>query len=245
MSSRLIEDLGSLKDVRFHAGADASLADTLASRHGLSLVDEHRALLEQSNGIEAFAGYIRLFGVQTTQSIDAVGWNQPDCWKFAWGDRCSGYWCFAETAWGDQYAYSLDQLRAGGNVPVYLLDALSMKPDVVAPSFVAFWQNEFVRSAKQPYDSKLREARQHLGPLEATSNLVYVPSLLVGGTEDISNVQRMGARVAMICNGDIATQVDAGPATGVVKAIEPYEDDRGRMRLRLLWDTNGGSVARA
>ena len=48
----------------------------------------------------------------------------------------------------------------------------------------------------------------------------------------------------MICNGDIATQVDAGPATGVVKAIEPYEDDPGRMRLRLLWDTNGGSVAR-
>ena len=125
MSSRLIEDLGSLKDVRFHAGAGASLADALASRHGLFLVDEHRALLEQSNGIEAFAGYIRLFGVQTTQSIDAVVWNDPDCWKFAWGDRCSGYWCFAETAWGDQYAYSLDHLRTGGNVPVYFLDALS------------------------------------------------------------------------------------------------------------------------
>jgi hypothetical protein len=71
-----------------------------------SFVDEHRVVLEQSNGIEAFAGYIRLFGVQTTGSIDAVVWNHP--WKFAWGDRCSGYSCFAETAWGDQYTYSLD-----------------------------------------------------------------------------------------------------------------------------------------
>ncbi len=245
MSSRLIEDLRSLKDVRLHPGADASLIDTLASRHGLLLADEHRAVLEQSNGIEAFAGYIRLFGVQTTESIDALVWNHPDCWKFAWGDRCFGYLCFAETAWGDQYAYSLDQLRAGGNIPVYFLDALSMKPEVVAPSFAAFWQNEFVRSAKQPYDSKLREARQRLGLLEATSNLVYVPSVLLGGTEDISNVQRMGARVAMICNGDIATQLDAGPAAGAVKAMEAYVDDQGRMRLRLVWETSGGRAAPA
>jgi hypothetical protein len=237
MSLRLIDDLRSLKDVRLHPGADASLVNTLASRHGLLLADEHRAVLEQSNGIEAFAGYIRLFGMQTTESIDAVVWNHPDYWKYARGGRCSGYWCFAETAWGDQYAYSLDQPRAGGNVPVYFLDALSMKPEVVAPSFAAFWQNEFVRSAKSPYDSKLREARQRLGPLEATSNLVYVPSVLLGGTEDISNVQIMGARVAMICNGEIATQLDAGPADGAVKAIEQHLDDYGRMRLRLVWET--------
>jgi len=47
-----------------------------------------------------------------------------------------------------------------------------------------------------------------LGPLGATSNLVYVPSLFLGGTEDMSNEQRMAARVAMICNGDIATIAD-------------------------------------
>ena len=50
-----------------------------------SFVDEHRVVLEQSNGIEAFAGYIRLFSVQTRESIDAVVWNHPDCWKFALG----------------------------------------------------------------------------------------------------------------------------------------------------------------
>jgi len=59
----------------------------------------------------------------------------------------------------------------------------------------------------------------------------------------MSNEQRMAARVAMICNGDMATQLDAGPAPGVVKAIDQYGDDQGRMRLRLVWDTSGGRVA--
>src|SRR6266853_3208527 len=27
--------------------------------------------------------------------------------------RCSKYLCFAETAWGDQYAYHIDELRKG------------------------------------------------------------------------------------------------------------------------------------
>jgi hypothetical protein len=138
MSSRLIEDIRALKDVRSHPGADTSLVDSLARGHGLLLADEHRAVLQQSNGIEAFAGYIKLFGVQTAESIDAIVWNRPDYWKFAWGDRCSGYWCFAETAWGDQHAYSLDQLGAPGIVPVYFLDALLMNAEVVAPSFAAF-----------------------------------------------------------------------------------------------------------
>jgi hypothetical protein len=43
----------------------------------------------------------------------------------------------------------------------------------------------------------------------------------------------------MICNGDIALQLDAGPAAGAVKAIEPYQDDQGRARLRLVWETGG------
>lgn len=39
----------------------------------------------------------------------------------------------------------------------------------------------------------------------------------------------------MIYNGDIVIQLDAGPADGSVKAIVPYEDIEGRMRLQLDW----------
>jgi hypothetical protein len=57
----------------------------------------------------------------------------------------------------------------------------------------------------------------------------------LGGAEDIDNVQKMNARAAMICNGDIATQLDAGPPEGAIKALEPYEDEFQRPRIRLFW----------
>ena len=47
------------------------------------------------------------FGLGKTAGIDAILWNGPEYWKFAWEGRCSEFWCFGETAWGDQYAYSL------------------------------------------------------------------------------------------------------------------------------------------
>lgn len=235
MSSRFFEELRHLKDVRLHQGADGSLVARLESDNGFVLPSEHKDALHWSNGAEVYGGYIRLFGLHTRESIDSVVWNQPDCWKFAWRGRCSGYWCFGETAWGDQYAYPLESLRTGGNAKVYFMDALSMTPQVVASSFAEFMEKEFVRSAKAPYDAKIKRARQKLGPLEVTSHLVYIPSVLLGGTEDINNVQEMNARSAMICNGDIATQLDAGPPDRAVKAVQTYEDESHRMRLRLVW----------
>ncbi len=235
MNSCLLKELRQLKDASFHPGIDASLIARLENDHGIVLPNDHRAALQESNGVEVHAGYIRLFGVRTTESIDAIVWNQSDCWKFAWGDRCSGYWCFGETAWGDQYAYALEALRSGEAVNVYFLDALSMTSQLVASSFTEFLEKEFVRSAKDPYDAVIKQARQKLGPLEATSHLVYIPSVLLGGAEDINNVQKMNARSAMICNGDIATQLDAGPSDRAVKSVQPYEDESDRMRLRLVW----------
>ncbi len=203
--------------------------------NGLVLPPQHKELLRSSNGVDGYAGYVRLFGLYTMDGIDSVLWNQHDCWKFAWGNRCSAYWCFGETAWGDQYAYAVETLKAGGDAQIYFIDALSMTAEVVAASFAEFLQNEFVRSAKEPYDTMIKQARQKLGPLELTSHLVYVPSVLLGGTEDIANVQKTNARSAMICNGDIAVQLDEGPATGTIKAVQPYEDEMQRMRLRLVW----------
>ncbi len=235
MSLRLLNELRHLKDASFHPGIDASLAAELEGNQGILLPSEHRAALQESNGIEVYAGYVRLFGVRTTESIDAIAWNQADCWKFAWGDRCAGYWCFGETAWGDQYAYALESLRIDEAAKVYFLDALSMTPQIVASSFTEFLEKEFLRSAKNPYDAMIKQARQKLGPLEATSHMVYIPSVLLGGVEDINNVQKMNARSAMICNGDIATQLDAGPTERAVKGVQPYEDESHRMRLRLVW----------
>ena len=191
MTSPLLDELSHLKGVSFHPGMDASAVAKLERDHGILLPNEHRAALQKSNGIEAYAGYIRLFGVGTTHSIDAIAWNHPDYWKFAWGDKCSGHWCFGETAWGDQYAYSLASMRNSADAKIYFLDALSMTPQVVAACFTEFLEKEFVRSAKAPYDAMTRQARQKLGRLEITSHLVYVPSILLGGAEDIKHVQKI------------------------------------------------------
>jgi hypothetical protein len=236
MMPGLFKDLRGLKDVVFHNGADAQVLTKFETEKGLIFPPEHKELLRLSNGVETYAGYVRLFGVHTTEEIDSVRWNDHGFWKFAWEDRCSAYWCFGETAWGDQYAYSLESLQAGGDAAVVFMDALSMTPEVVAPSFVEFLLDEFVRSATDPYDAMIKLAREKFGTLEATDHLVYVPSVLLGGTEDIANVQKMNARSAMICNGDIAMQLDAAPAGGTIKAVQPYEDEMHRTRLRVVWE---------
>ena len=235
MISGLVQELRRLKGVVYHQGADAPLFTRFQTELGLILPPEHKELLRSSNGIEASDGYVRLFGLYTAEAIDAVLWNNHDFWKFAWGDRCSPYWCFGETAWGDQYAYAVESLQEGRDNPVFFMDALSMTPEVIAPSFAEFLQKEFLRSAKDPYDAMIKLAHKKFGPLEIAAHLVYVPSVLLSGTEDVANVQKMNARSAMICNGDVAVQLIAGPPNGSVKGVQPYEDEQHRMRLRLVW----------
>jgi hypothetical protein len=218
-----------------HEGA-ALILDKMPVTRGPTLPPSHYEILQWSNGLEVYDGYYRLFGIDSTESIDSVWWNQDDCWKFAWNGRCSAFWCFGETAWGDQYAYSTDSLRRNADGPVYFIDAVSMTAEIIAGSFAEFFEREFLRVAREPYDKLIVAARQKVGPIDSKSHLVYVPSLLLGGTETVDNITTMNARAAMISNGDLAIQVDAGPADGCIKAVEEYVDELGRARLRLVWD---------
>ncbi len=220
--------------VETHTGRNRSdLADVLVGQK-LCIPPAHGAVLARSNGLEVYWGYFRLFGVGATRGVDASKWNSPEYWKFAWGGRCEDYWCFGETIWGDQYAYSLTDLKCG-NLQVHFLDALSMSTEVIADSFEQFFHDEFLRCAEHPYDEMIRLARQKLGPMDADSHLVYSPSPLLGGAEDIDNVQKMDARLAMICNGDVALQIDGAPDQFELDRLETFEDEEGRMRFRLIW----------
>lgn len=159
MTLRALSQLRGLRAVSFHAGMAPAFVTALRHDYGIALPGDHLSVLQGSNGIEVYSGYVRLFGIYSQQSVDAITWNQPEYWKFAWGDRCSGYWSFAETAWGDQYAYSLRSLADADTAEVYFLDALSMTAQVIAPSFKDFLENEFLRAAQDPYDVILKQAR--------------------------------------------------------------------------------------
>lgn len=232
---KLFADLLKIDHVETHDPAYDEVFEHLRLDRNVVLPSLHRDLLKQSNGIEAYAGYLRLFGVDTVKAVDAMQWNQYEFWKFAWGDRCREYWCFAETAWGDQYAYAVDAVKQVEDPEVYFLDAFSMRPKVVASSFVNFFHDEFLRSAKEPVDFMTVRAREKLGRMEISCHLNYAPSIVPGGQEDIDHVIKMDARAAMISNGDIALQVEAARDDAVILGLQHYEDQLHRARIRVIW----------
>lgn len=235
MNSRLLDPLRTFSDVMFHPGASAAAIDRLERSCGIVLPTDHRATLLDSNGVEAYGRFLRLFGVDTIQSIDLEKWNHPDAWKYAWDERCTDYWCFAGNAWGDQYAYRIDEID-GESAPVYLLDGFEMDADPIASSFSDFMKTEFIPSATDPYQTMTKEARQKFGDLELGEHVIYFPSIFLLEDRDIRHVQKMPARVAMILNGEYAIQIRAIPPEGRVMSVVPYEDEVGRQRLRLVWE---------
>ena len=112
-----------------------------------------------------------------------------------------------------------------------------MTPEEIAPDFETFFQREFLRNASRPYDSMTLKAREAVGALGEDVLLVYSASPLIGGEEHVANVQKMARRTAMVFNGDVATQLDAGPEGAEIMGVEPYQDERKRARLRLVWKT--------
>jgi hypothetical protein len=218
-----------------HPPIDESRLSALREKHGVHLPRLHADLLLRSNGVEVYAGYYRLFGVGDTDSIDMVTWNDPATWKFAWRQKLEDYWCFAESAWGDQYAYLLDELGAERQPSVYLLEGVTMNAEPLSRDFERFLMDEFIRCAVEPYDDVVRQVRAALGDLGVADHIAYVPSLLIGGEERVENVVRMNAVASMVANGDLATQLAHERTDRAVRAVETYEDIDGRTRLRVLW----------
>jgi hypothetical protein len=110
MSPQLFDRFRQLSDARLHRGGGNIDFASALSVYGITLPIDHQSALQESNGVEVYGGYARLFGLSSESNIDTIKWNEFDFWKFAWGNRCQDYLCFAETAWGDQYAYHIGRL---------------------------------------------------------------------------------------------------------------------------------------
>ncbi|MFJ4789290.1 T6SS immunity protein Tdi1 domain-containing protein [Streptomyces sp. NPDC088794] len=224
------EELPSLAD---HVGPrpDRSAATGTPAEH---FPAAHRELLLRLNGFTVHHGAFRLLGIGREEpALDLAVWNAPETWRFAWDDRLDPFVIFGETAFGDSYAYR--RLPGGGLAPeVHFLEGVLLRPEIIAPSFEAFLADELLRNAKEPYDDLVVEAVDHLGPIAPGSHWVYVPSVALGGEEDVENISVLPATVAMTFAGDIATAMESGEraATGV----EPYTDEQGRPRLRVRFE---------
>lgn len=207
--------------------------------HVPKLPSVHALLLSQSNGLSCYGNYFRLFGVtagDVGQPMDLDRWNSAEMWKFAWPVSLAEYLCFGETAWGDQYAYRIDELGRA-DPPVYFMEAITLQPEPLAESFEEFISEELLRNCEEPYDDMLVAARRKVGDLADEDHIAYVPSPLIAGDESIDHVVKMNAIAAMIANGDLAAQLTGENQSRQIAGLQPYTDPQGRPRLKVIWCT--------
>lgn len=233
MISEKFQELVGKDGVVLRPGLDDAALAALEEMSGIRLPDDHREFLRFTNGAEGYGGHIRMFGFGPDAAIDMISWNSPGHWKFAWDGRADGFFCFGETARGDQYAYNIEELKAG-NASVYILDANGMWGDVFDASFAEHFVNEFLRFCDLPYEARVVAARAAVGDLLPSEHIVYNPSVLIGGAENVENIQKMPARIAMIVQGDMAIGVDALPDDVTSFQVDVYQDEEDRLRLKIV-----------
>ena len=147
--------------VRTRPAADMLAPSSLLSGSGAPLPLDHARLLSLSNGLDAYGGYFRVFGVGPWSVRDMRRWNAPDGWRRAWAGRADGWWFIGETAWGDQYAYATageDPLEF--DATVYRLDACRLEAEPIAACFGDFLRDEVARNAAAPRDETTVAARR-------------------------------------------------------------------------------------
>jgi hypothetical protein len=191
VSATALADLADLAvdgAVTLHEPLDMFSAEAMS----VSLPLEHMRLLARSNGVEAYSGYFRVFGIGTRAGIDLQAWNDPGLWKQAWKGRADGWLCFGETGWGDQYAYRGD---AGGGT-VFRLDAFSMEPEPIASGFSEWMRRVLLPNAQRPRDELTVSARERLGRLPVAEHVTFLRPP-AGCEVDPATVARVPAVAAM------------------------------------------------
>jgi hypothetical protein len=204
--------------------------EAILRKHGWVLPPEHERLLSTSGGMTAFGGYYRLFSASRMKI-----WNAEEAWKFAWPADVRRFLCFGETAFGDQYAYRLDEMGRGKVPRVYFLEAIALSAEVLNEDFASFLRNEFLRNSEAAYDPMIAGARRLIGDLDVSERVTYSPSPLVTGEESLESVVKMDATAAMIIAGDLASQLADESGARPIRGVETFEDNHGRTRLRVVW----------
>lgn len=237
MLIEVVNKLLTMDNVSYLKALSKNEIDKYLVRHNLFLPESHVKLLCIVNGMSVYDGFYRLFGLDYDAEINLLSWNSSDLWKFAWNTtKVNDYLCFGETAWGDQYAYKKDEMNLHADPQIYLLDAITMEPEVISSNFTAFINEEIYPCAiNPPYNNDI-DALKMVGKLDLNEHLVYVPSILIGGNDDINDIQKLPSVSAMVINGDLCTQLAKEEQSRPIKEVKLYMDSQGRDRIRIIWD---------
>jgi SMI1/KNR4 family protein SUKH-1 len=192
---------------------EAALAESVLGASG-GLRTPHRRLLECMNGGYFFERSLHVFGACADPPWHSLGaWNSPALWRDAYGEAAEGLVCFAEDAFGDQYAYS----GRGGEVVCF--EAELGRVVSVAPHFVAWLEGLLEQpEAVLPLDVMRREVETRQ-PLEPGWQLFAYPPLCTVESRQGVTVGQVDAVEAMRFRGSLALQLRNLPP-GARVAIE-------------------------
>lgn len=195
---------------------------------------QHRAFLAATNGLEAFGGHYRIFGVGSGSARDISTWNHRASWKFAWPTPLEDFLCFGESSFGDQYAYRTTELTELSTEPrVYCLDGLEAQMQTIFTDFNDFLDREVETWISGPRDDLVMLAREKLGDVQPGDQLNFIPPLWLAPAAS-ERLVRLDARVNMILNGDLCSQL-ATAGDRQVASLQPWTDKEGRPRMKVLF----------
>jgi hypothetical protein len=192
---------------------EAGLAESVLGASGGPRTP-HRRLLERMNGGYFFERSLHVFGACADPPWHSLSaWNAPGLWRDAYGEAAQGLVCFAEDAFGDQYAYS----GMGGEVVCF--EAELGRVVSVAPHFVA-WLEELLARPESvlPLDVMRREVETRQ-PLEPGGQMFAYPPLCTVESQEGVTVGQVDAVEAMRFRGSLALQLRNLPP-GARVAIE-------------------------
>lgn len=188
-------------------------------------------------GATFFDGYLKFYGFDDGAGLDVMIWNSEEDWKFAWPASGRDFWCFAGTAWGDQFA--IDRTSpVSDRSPVYHLDAETLEPRPCAASVQDFLQQVSGGAGFLQGDDVFPAWVERQGPLDMRSGLIPVPPRCFRREVDIDRIFVTSYRSVMTMNGDLHTQTAAVPPGTVVSKLDTYTDGNGRSRLKLAFETH-------
>lgn len=223
-------------DVTLRSPVDTGELAQFETDQGVALPATHRQLLLRTNGLEVYQGHMRIYGLGANAAIDMRTWNDQETWKFAWPpELLRDYLFVAENAWGHQCAYRATELRQGGDPPLHMVLQISNLQKVFTfPSFQAFLENPIFRGVVLQ-DSLNRALHARFGSIASNRHLRHKAFGLSGSSENASQIIETDSVESMIFWGDMTKALDGQPPLRRTKQLEYFPDERGRRRVRVVW----------
>lgn len=197
---------------------------------GAPLPPPYRELLQATDGLSLFDGHLRLLG-----AADLIRWNDPQAWKHAWQHPPVDFICFGGTSIGDQWVWRLTDLAKGVDAPVAVLDGFELTETPLASTTALFLSDVLPLLATTRVDDLVALAHQRFGPLTQGTLLIAAPPAQFGTQGLVDRMAAMSDTNVMTALGDVARQLELMPDRPV-KRFDTVADERGRLRLKLVFE---------